>query len=411
MIKIKIYKNNFNAIRFLIASIVLISLISFSQALGVTPGLKTINFEPNLNKQFDFSIVNTEKKDMNIIVYVQGELNQSIYLSENSFFMSAGEELKQLTYEARLPSDLTPGNHGADIVVLQLPDKSQSGEAFVGTALAVISKVNVVVPYPGKYVDADLNINNANEAGEVTIVVPVTSRGNLDIVSLRANIDIYNSLLEKITTINTEERSLASSERAELVANWISNSPPGVYNAIVTVIYDGETVKLEKQFNVGQNDLELQEINVRDFSLGEIAKFEMLVENKWGEVIKGAYAQTQVFDNDGKVMADFKSPTYDVPALTKNVLTSYWDTGGVSVGTYDASIFIRYGEKSSQKDFQFKVSENALDIIGLGYVISSSSTKPGGSSSFTIILIVIVIVLVLLNITWFLMLRKRIKKN
>jgi len=31
----------------------------------------------------------------------------------------------------------------------------------------------------------------------------------------------------------------------------------------------------------------------------------MLVENKWSEPIKGAYAQTNIFDKSGKLMVDF----------------------------------------------------------------------------------------------------------
>lgn len=403
-------KLNYKLFICLIVLVTSIFLIQNTLAIGVTPGLKSIDFEPALERTVDFSVVNSENKNMNVVIYVQGELNESIYLSENSFFMKSSESSRQLQYTVKLPSKLSPGSHTADIVVMQLPEKSESGQAFVGTALAVVSKVNIVVPYPGKYVESELSVNNAGQGGDATIVNIVTSRGNLDIVSVRSNIDIYNSLYEKVATLNTEEISLSSGERAELVANWKAGVPPGTYKAVVTLIYDGETTKLEKQFNVGQNDLELQEVSVRDFTLGGIAKFEMLVENKWGEEIKNVYAQTEVFDNSGNVMADFKSPTYDLPALTKKVLTSYWDTGGVSEGTYDASIYLKYGEKSSQKDLKVKVSENSLDIIGLGYVISGKTQK-NSTSSLTLVLIVAVVILVLLNFVWFLIIRKKFKKN
>lgn len=123
---------------FVIAMIILSS--NGAKALGVTPGLKTIDYASNLNGKYDFSIINSEKKNMNIVVYVQGELNQSIYLSDNSFFMKAEEESKQISYEVRLNDELSPGIHSVEIVVMELPEKSLSGDTFVGTAFGCGNK-------------------------------------------------------------------------------------------------------------------------------------------------------------------------------------------------------------------------------------------------------------------------------
>jgi len=395
---------------FILFSILVLLIVPSILALGITPARTTIDFEPGLQKSVSVSIINSEQKDMDLVAYVQGELNQSILLKENEFSISASEESKQFSYDIVLPSVLNPGLHKAEVVVLNLPKKLGSGDAFIGTAVGVVTQIYVHVPYPGKYAEASLNIVNAVQDGEAIIVIPVISRGELDLVSVKANVDIYNKLNEKVASFNTQEIAVNSGEREEIVYKWKANVPVGTYRAVVTLIYDGETLQLEKQFNVGSAVLELQQIEVNDFSLGEIAKFEMIIENKWSEPITGAYAQTNVFNEEGKVMADFKSPTYDINALSKTVMTSYWDTAGIKEGTYDTSIYLRYGEKSSQQDLKLEVLENEINIVGLGYVISEKPAEKG-DSTLTTMLILVIVILIMINLLWFFFFRRRLKKS
>ncbi len=393
---------------FFLVLLVFIVLLNNVSALGITPARTTINFEPGLEQTISFSVVNSEHKDIELVVYAQGELNQSISLTTNSFKMSSSEESKQLSYSFKLPSSLTPGLHVGEIVVLQLPDKSGNSEAYIGAALAVITQLYVQVPYPGKYAESKLNIVDSDSNGDVTFVMPVYSRGELDLVSVKANFDIYNKLNEKVASFNTPEISIKSQEKKELVYKWKADVPVGTYLAKGTLIYDGETMPLEGQFNVGSQDLELQQITVNNFKLGEIAKIEMLVENKWSEQISGVYSETQVFNEKGEVMADFNSPNYDIPPLEKKVMVSYWDTGGVKQGTYETKVILKYAAKSSEKNLQLKVSSDKIEIIGLGYVVSESAS--GGNSSLVTVLVIAVVVLVLINLLWFFIFRKRLKK-
>jgi hypothetical protein len=178
--------------------------------------------------------------------------------------------------------------------------------------------------------------------------------------------------------------------------------------AKTTLIYDGESRALgEKEFSVGEMILELQQIEVNDFSLGEIAKFEMLVENRWGEEISGVYTSMQVFNSEGDVMAEFKSPTESIPAAEKKVLVSYWDTAGVKKGTYESIVSLIYGGKSLEENLQLKVSSNAIEIVGFRYVISTK--KLWSDREFLIkVLIGLVGVLIFVNVMWFVFLRRRI---
>ena len=244
----------------------------------------------------------------------------------------------------------------------------------------------------------------------MTFVIPFVNRGDLDIKRAKANIDIYSSLNEKITSIFTNEIETNTGERGEIFAEFdVSNLQSGPYRAVATFIYDESTINLEKEFLIGKKKLELQDIKVNDFSLGEIAKFEILVENKWSEPIKGAYAQMQIYNKEGAVMSDFKSPTYDVAPLAKTLMISFWDTIGVKEGDYNSRLFLRYGQNSEQHDLKLEVQDRSINIVGIGYVISESTRK---SSNYTLtILIILIATLVMINAAWFMFIRKKLAKK
>ena len=393
--------------------IFVILLAANVMAIGVTPGRTTMDYVSGEVREVKFTVLNSENKNMDVIVLVQGELNESIAVSEVSFKMSENEASRDLRYTFTMPDDLSPGLHTSEVVVIQLPDKSSTSEAFIGAAIGVATQIYVNVPFPGKFAEADLNVIGPEDDGTITFVMPVYSRGDLDLVRVRGTVDVYTSLNEKIETLSTNEVFIQSGKKEEIVARWdASKVPPGKYKAVATIIYDENTVNLEKEFSVGKRLLEVSNIEVNDFSLGEIAKFEILVENKWSEPIVGAYAQMLVFNNDEEIMADFKSATYEIDPLTKALMVAFWDTGGVREGTYDSSLFLKYGDSSEQQELQLEVKESEINIIGVGFVISSEKGQGNSlfDSSLTIILVVGIVVLVLINVLWFLVLRKKLKK-
>jgi hypothetical protein len=378
-------------------------------ALGVSPGRTTVSFEPGLHKEVTFEVINSWNKDMTLIITAQGELAEYVSIPSSSVFVSASEYSKTLSYSVDLPISLEPGLRTADIFVVEVPTDKDSNSSAVLATLAVVTQLYVQVPYPGKFAEADMVVYDASRGGDVKFVFPVISRGEFDLTSVKANVDIYNSLNEKIDSFNTQTMSIESAQRKELVYNWKADVPIGNYRASASVVYDEGVIPLEATFSVGDKDLELQEISVNKFSLGEIVKLNMLVENKWSEPISDAYISTKIKNSRGDVVSSFDSATYNLAALSKQAFVSYWDTAGVRAGDYQTEISINYGDKSSTKNLEFQVSENNLVVIGLGYVISEGDSE-GGMSGLILVLIVIIVLLVLINVVWFFLLRKRLKK-
>jgi len=383
-------------------------------AIGLFTARTNINFVPRLERDVTFTIVNSEAEDIKLSITAQGELAEYVFIETPQFEMKSDEYERELKYTVRLPDELTPGLHTAEIVILQLPEEGEFGETFVAATVALATQLHVVVPSPGKYAEATINIIGPGDDGKMAFVIPVESKGEFDLANVKADIEIFTSLNEKIESLVTNEVSIPSGKRREIVAEWdVSGVNPGPYFAIVTLRYDEKTLRLDKEFNIGSKRLTLVNIEVDDFSLGEIAKFEVLIKNEWTQKIEGAFIRMQIFKEGGAVLADFKSPTYDVAASENTLMIMFWDTEGVKEKVYDAEFSIVSGKNVDQKAFEVDVRKNEIIIATAGYVISRGGGEGGGLvGGFTMTtLIIVVIVLVLVNLSWFIFLRKKFKKK
>ncbi len=382
-------------------------IMSSVLALGITPGRTTIDFESGAKKDVSFDVINSGGTDIKVVFSAQGDLAEYISLPVRESVILGSEKTKSFSYSLNLPSTLEPGLNTGEIIVSQLPTEGSSAGSQIIATLAVVTQVHLYVPYPGKYANAKMYVYGANVGEAVRIVIPVVSVGEFDLTSVSANVDIYSGAGERIDSFNIGPISVPSGTKKELVYDWVKNVPIGNYVAKASLIYDDGIINLEESFSVGSEELELQEINVKDFNLGEIAKLEMLVENKWSSEISEVYIETKILNDKGGVVSDFKSSSNDIDALSKQVFVSYWDTNGVLEGDYDAEVSIKYADKISEKGLKFKVSQNELVIVGLGYVISAEDSS-GEIDTIVIVLVVIIVLMVLINLLWFFLLRKKL---
>ena len=59
---------------------------------------------------------------------------------------------------------------------------------------------------------------------------------------------------------------------------------------------------------------------------------------------------------------------------------------------------VNYGKKSTDKNLILKVSQDKLDVIGVGYAIRP---RGGKGIDITTILLILVILLLIVNLAWF----------
>ncbi len=390
-------------------AVIFLILGSFgASAIGVTPGRTTLDFKPGLKKNVELTLINSQKTDVDLSIGVQGELSKSVSLKQEFIKMSSGEEEKKIYFDITLPNSLEPGLHTAEVVIKQKLNQRSSGQATIGTELAVVTQVSVYVPYPGKYLDAQLAVSGNEDKKK--FVVSMVNRGTESINNARAVVEIYDSDQNYVRKIETTSVSLKPSDKGEIYAEWEVNAPQGRYNAKASIDYDGQKSSLEKEFEIGDFVLDLLQIYVKDFELGGIAKFNLVVKNKWNEPITKAYSEMRVFDSNMDEMADVKSATYDIPAGMKTEMSYYWDTKGINAGLYDANVILYYADKKTQQDLKLDVESNNINVLGVGNVISSGSGSNG--NGLVTILLIIIGFLVLLNVLWFVVLKKKkLKRN
>jgi hypothetical protein len=402
----------------MIGAIILI-LSGKALAIGVSPGRTTINFESEAEKEVPLTIINNDKQAMTVVIYIRGELKEYIKLSQETLTFAQGEETKSISYKVKLPKSFEkPGVQSAEIVVMEVREESKiktdKGEVIIvdspaiNARLAVISQLYVYVLHPGKYLET--TIEAIPNEGKTRFIIPITSRGKLGIGAASATIDIYAPNNERVATIKTNTESVQSEERKELFASWDheqAQARPGKYRAVATTTYDGETAYADKEFEIGIKKLEIENIEVNDFKLGEIAKFNILVNNEWSEKMNEVNVRLEVYNKEGQTMADFTSANYEVPPLSKKELLSYWDTTGVDEGKYEGRLTLNYDGKSEERQIMIEISKKSIEVEGFtGKAVFSTDKKLTTQN----ILIGVVILLVIINAVWFFLFLRKKKK-
>ncbi|MDD5332017.1 MAG: hypothetical protein PHE43_04350 [Candidatus Nanoarchaeia archaeon] len=399
--------NKNNLTKFVLVLLVLIIFLSVQvKAIGITPGKVSVDFEANKKETFNFKVLNNEKKDMQVVLYVEkSDLSSMITMYNSLVELSSSEESKDFKFDLTLPENIEePGTHQLKIIALEIPSTSQ-GESFVGATAAVALVVEIKVPYPGKYAKISLDVSDAQAGDYVNFVVPISNFGTEKINQAKATIDILGPTNEKITTITTNEISIESKDKKEVTAQWKADANPGAYHAVATLTYDGNYARAEKTFYIGNLLIEIIDIESKNFQLGQVAKFTVTAESKWNDRINDVNAQVIITDEEGTEAGNFKSANVNFEPLSKQELLAYWDTEFVKEGTYDAKIILNYQSKTTEKNMKAYITLGSIRFSNMATGQAVSSKGLGTNT----ILTVLVIILIIINVSWFIYIKRRNK--
>lgn len=390
---------------FLLICLLFISSVS---AIGVSPGRVSFSdySSVNMQKTATVTVVNTGSFESTIVVSAQGELAEYISFPQRSFTLAPGQTEKSFEYTVNLPEGLSPGPHTAEIIILELPQEGSFGETYIGAAVAVLSELYVFVPYPGRFAEGRLVVDRL-EDGSLNFVIPTLSQGSFDLVDVFGRIEIYNSANQVVETLQTEAVTIPTRERKDLSVNWVPTLPNGNYRAVATVTYGGDQpLVVEAPFVVGESRLRLADVAVRDFTLGDVAKIEMVVESQWSEPIQGVNIEMLVYDQRGNLVDTVRTSSETIGSGERVTMLGYWETLGVPQGEYTAELYIRSAASTTEtnRNLLFELSEDAFVVVGFGYVISAGGDSAGSAIYY---LTGAIVVLILINLSWFIFLRKR----
>ena len=341
---------------FLTLIIISINLIS-AGGVGITPVHYKEFFEPGLQKSFEFQSFNTNPTK-GVQIYVKGDLAEYATLSE-TYFIGSGK----FTVTLNLPQKIEkPGKHQ---IIVGAIEAIEEGMATIGGIAAIQGRIEILVPYPGKYAEASFEINDINEGEEANYELSVHNLGT-ETISVKPKIEIYKEDKSNILlTRNLNQTSLGPKKSLTIIETLSTqNLPPGEYKATATIDY-GPIIEINKTFRIGEFLVEVTDYDYL-FEQGKINKFNIEIKNKWNSKINEIFARVSIND-EGKFITDFKTvSTSSNPWETKN-LTGYFDATNLEPKRYIANIILSYDNETTSKLVAIYVNKPPLKISYLIY--------------------------------------------
>jgi hypothetical protein len=393
----------------------MILLVYNVAAMGLAPTRNVINFEPGLEKESSFRIINSENENLKLAIYPRGELAEYIELEKNLISIKADQKEAIIKYSINLPNELEPGLVPAEILVIPIPEENNiiitdeensmifdQNRGIIEAKIALLHQIRVNVPYTGKYLQGKLHVSEASVNETARFTISLFNLGKEDIDNIKATVIIKGPTNEEIAVLRTDSISIKSQDESKLVTEWKAEVGEGKYYAEVIVQYDGKTILLNKIFNIGNQEIKIEKLEVENFRLGTIAKFDILLRSRWNEPISHVYADMEVIDKSGTIINQFKTTPIDMQPYETSEIHGYWDTQNVEPGEYDVNIKLKYLNKMTEKLFETVVTFDSIDVKQAltGRVVREEDKIPNS------VLILIVLILIGINLGWFLYFKK-----
>ncbi|MBD3209243.1 hypothetical protein GF367_02385 [Candidatus Woesearchaeota archaeon] len=385
--------------------IVLVLCSSSVMALGVVPSSQERVFEPGQTHTYQLKILNNEGAQKTVNLYVIGDLAPFLSLDRDALSFSSGQREAFVTVTLRQPRSASVQGRVEGKVVVQ--EHSRAG-GQIAASLSVVSRFTLVVPYAGTYAEAKLFVGDFDRGKQGNFIIEVRNLGEEDIAEAQAYFKVLNmGTYETVATLTSEPRRIPKEESAFFTVPWRPDVPRGSYRVVATVAYDGETVEAEESFAIGQRSVAIDAITVNEFSLGGIAKFNILLRNEWSGALSGVYAEVTITQGDERY-AFSTTQTVDLPGSGSRLVNAYWDTGNVVPGAYDMEVVVYYSGEQVQKSFDIVVKQDSIETGFTGQVVGGGRDGEQEPISPVSLLVVLVVIVLVVNVILF---RKLLRKK
>jgi len=341
-------------------------------SLGMSPSYFKFNFEPGLEETLVIKVADSDVSQP-ISIYVSGDLSEYVNVSATSF-VGVGS----LEVSIKLPNAIAkPGNHR--IIIGSREDKNVSVDGAIGGVSAIQVPIDIFVPYPGRYAEAEFSISNANENEDIPYKLVVSNLGTQSIdfsYSIEIFGDFFNSSL--ITFGNSGFLEANSKMTLEEVIKGVPLKP-GNYLGFAKINY-GSEISLNSSFVIGTFFVNITDYDY-EFIAGQINPFVLNVSSSWNSVIEEVYAVVSVTDQ-GVPKSYFKTAGYSFAPLEERKLEGYIDATNITPGRYIGSIVLNYDGKTTSKLVAFyfykpqltkteKLLYSAIGVIALFVLITA----------------------------------------
>lgn len=370
--------------------LVLLLIIPSAAALGIAPSSREILLDTQ-TQEFPLRIINTNNKDYELTLEVQGDLKEYITLSRKQVHLAEGTESETIRVSVNIPDseELEEGEYNARILIRQEARAGEDVSALMGLSF----RLTMIVPYTDAFLYTTLFAPNIEKGKAGNFIVQTENKGSANAIGVTPVIDIYTSAYEKVATLVGERRTVPAGQSVNFAMPLNTDLPNGRYLARATVIYEERISSDEKTFTIGTPEISIDSISTTDFRLGGIAGFNILISSNWGETISNVYADVE-FTQDDNLLERTRTASTNIEGLGRAILNAYWDTTGLGIGNYEMTITINYLDKTLTKKYDVVLEQDRVRVAGVGQVIAPGEDDIFGGAG---VLIIIVLMLVILN--------------
>jgi hypothetical protein len=305
---------------------IIVLACSMTFAFGITPAHAETTFVPGDEFVNRFSVVNDENLVGTIHVSVEGELADLVVLEQND--MTLGSGMVSVPYVIKFPNNVPPG--GEYVVKLFAEPKVGSQGSVAGATVRLAHKVTIKVPYHGKAISVDADVNDAGT--RLDLLASVRNVGAEDIKVLSATFNLYDANNESslVLTTKTQSRSLLVGEKGLFNLSFdASKLLPGTYVLRAVIDYDGSSDEATHAYTRGVPMLDL--VSIPAFVVAdELSPFNVVVRNAWNEEMKGVFADVDVVGSGG-IVRSFRTESLDIGARQQAVFSPFFDARGLPV--------------------------------------------------------------------------------
>lgn len=357
----------------------------------------TMNFEPNFEKTYYYSVLSFGDEIRDIETYAKDDNTDGTISNISQYFIFDKQILKNVgpknepyfAVTVKLPNKINePGTH---IVHVGAVEHIENNGGF-GVRTGIEALFYIYVAFDGQYLRYSFSAESVNQGKPIPIHLGFTNLGNQPINALNANVNLIDFNKQTAASIKTETIELGKQE-SKTIEKEISTITllPGQYLANATINYDGNVES--SSFPVKIGELNVKIINqTYEMLTGLMNKFFVEVESQWANKIKGVYAEIKIGNSE-----IIKTVSEDIEGFQAKKLETFFDATNIAPGDYDATITLHFEDRTITKKVKIKiVRENVLELVKANMTLAN-----------ILFLIILAIIIIINLILFFIVLRKK----
>ncbi len=337
-----------------------ILIYSFSvNAIIISPTERNYDFQPGYNYSFSFVIGgNKGSEPIKVESYAKGDLAQYVVMHQKEGNILPGQ-WTEFTGNIVLPEKLKPGYHDNRVGVVEIGAKKTGFAAIVGVEMIL----GVRVPYPGRYIENALEVNDIMVNETANFILTFHNYGSENLSDVKSNIEIFGIDGENIDKFDVESFDIISGDTKKIEVKWSTiGRKIGIYKAVLNSDYGGDEIAVsEKIFRIGDILIEIVSLNNTKIIKGKINRVLINTRSFWNTRIDNVYGMLEINTPNG--LMQIKSETVSYTPWQNLDLQVYVDGNKIDIGDYNTKAIVFYANRTTEKQFTLNVVENKLDNL------------------------------------------------